>query len=570
MDGAQGDDVMQRALVEHRRAERALARMWGDFGRYEDNGRANRLLEAALVREQETWIAAFGSRRLRELSAQAEARDETGRLVRPWLQAAGAVERRLAVEWQRAQPWPGARPPGQEWSPVTQTYDRPPNPLRAYFQKHAVARATAAADAAWAKYKDASEAPFSKPTWWTRWKPRPRRDLHDRLRAALAHEWNAWVAAHGSRELKQLPSFHPRPGEWWSHESAEALRGMRQLGVEWLAKEYPGWQLTQGYRADGHRPRLGTDYRLWPVEASHQRALEGALGMALGAPMSEAHRVDPTAQLAVFVEAGREERDRGPYVFAAVVERRLPGSWVREPVMLVFGAQHQRELNALAELELGVVPRTGPQEPDRGERGAALGQAADRVAEQSTASRQQTDADCRSASSSLKEATMSDVQKDRAEQLAAIRDALAHQYDKPVVPVPQGTCVEGRVVAVLSGDHPDRMRAVVEGERAVHLVGVGAATAREVLGTRVAVENERGKLTLTPREVQQRMAIDELRDLIELKAVESGTKAVFAPNAALSERAIGAESAYRNVLLEIDVMVDRARPAPGQAHERGR
>jgi hypothetical protein len=78
MDGAQQDELMRRAQAAHRRAESAIERMFGNFGRYEDDSRASRLVEVALAREQQTWIAAFGSPQLRELSGQAEARDENG------------------------------------------------------------------------------------------------------------------------------------------------------------------------------------------------------------------------------------------------------------------------------------------------------------------------------------------------------------------------------------------------------------------------------------------------------------------------------------------------------------
>jgi hypothetical protein len=525
MDGAQRDDVMQRAATAHRRAESALSRMFGNFGRYEDDGRASRLLENALAREQETWIAAFGSLKLRELAVQTNARDEAGRLVHPWLQAERAVEKRLMIEWQRAPAWTGARTPGQEWTPVPQTYDRRPHALRAYVQKQALARATAAADVAWQKRdKVRCSSHFGKPTWQTRLKKRIDGDLHEKLRAALAREWSAWVAVHGSRELKRLPSFHERNGGWRVHEAADALRGMRQLGAEWLAKEYPGWQLMRGYRSDGHRPTLVADeYNITATSPEQRQALEGALGMAMAAPMSEARRADPKAELVVFSESEHSVRERalllgrehpvsadhaagrrGPYVFGARVERRLPGSWVTEPVVLVFSAQQQRELNALVEREQGVLPSRsiGPEERERDKRGAirdALVAAKSGETLKSRSPRQQTEAGRRSVSLSTMEATMSESQE-KAERFEAMREALARQYGKPVLPVPQGAEVKGRVVALLTGDESARMRAVVEGDKALHFIGVAFDKGRQMLGFDVAVRNERGALSLSSLE----------------------------------------------------------------------
>lgn len=95
---------------------------------------------------------------------------------------------------------------------------------------------------------------------------------------------------------------------------------------------------------------------------------------------------------------------------------------------------------------------------------------------------------------------MNDAQSARAARLEMMREALKLQYSKPVLPVPQGAALEGRVVAVYSGDEAARMRVVVEANQAVHVIGVATDTARQLLGDRVEVRNEHGSLSLTQLE----------------------------------------------------------------------
>lgn len=485
MDGANQDEIRRRAQVASYQAQNALDEMFYNFGVNEDSGRAGRQLTAALAREQATWIAAYGSPTLRKLAELEQERDGAGRLVYPWLSAAGVVGQRVAQEWGRGPLGMGHRPPGHEWGPFPSTPAPQTNPFRAWRARRALARCTADVEAirlAERKRKNSGDYDYDR-----------ARELHAKLTAALSRERRAWTVAHGSRELKNFDKLYQGPPD------AYELSRMRQLGAEWLAKEYPGWRFVNGYRADGHRPTLGSEGPVGPylggrITDDHRRSLESALGNAPAAALMEAKCADPAAELAAFAEPSSQ--GRGPYVFAAVADRRLPGAWVSEPLMLVFGPQVQRELNACAERELGVLPNreSDSRAPRR------LDVTVDQVQPvKAPIPRQHTAAISRSAVLSG-EAMMGDSRQERALQFDSIREALTRQYDKPVLPVPQGARVEGRVVAALGGHNASRMRAVIEAERAVHIIGGIVDTIRPMLGRRVAVSNERGVLTVTALE----------------------------------------------------------------------
>lgn len=555
MDSANQDGLRRRAQVAQYQAQNALDEMFCNFGVNEDSERADRQLTAALAREQATWIAAYGSPKLRELAALEEKHDAAGRLVYPWLSAAGVVGQRVAEEWGRGPLGIGHRPPGHEWGPFPSTPAPQTNPFGAWHSRRALARCTADVEAirlAERNRKNSGDHDYDR-----------ARELHAKLTAALSRERRAWTAAHGSRELKNFDKLYQ------GSPDAYGLSRMRQLGAEWLAKEYPGWRFVNGYRADGHRPTLGSDGPVAPylggrIADDHRRSLESALGNSPAAALMEAKRVDPAAELAAFAEPS--SHGRGPYVFAAVVERRLPGAWVSEPLMLVFEPQVQRELNARAERELGAFAAASERNSESGRRRVGGELAPTKM----IIPRQQTEGAIRSPFLSTKETAMDDSPESRARQLDALRDALKLQYQKPVLPVPQGECVEGRVVAVVGGGRADTMRAVIEADRALYIIGVGADAAREALGARVSVDNEHGKLRLTTCEPEVRVDLGGLLSLLERKAIDAGSAATFACDDLNAQRAIGAEAAYRDVLAQLQRPLSREQPGHVAAQDRSR
>lgn len=60
---------------------------------------------------------------------------------------------------------------------------------------------------------------------------------------------------------------------------------------------------------------------------------------------------------------------------------------------------------------------------------------------------------------------MGDSRQERALQFDSMREALTRQPDKPV-----GARVEGMVVAAVGGHDASRMRAMIEADRAVHII----------------------------------------------------------------------------------------------------
>ena len=161
---------------------------------------------------------------------------------------------------------------------------------------------------------------------------------------------------------------------------------------------------------------------------------------------------------------------------------------------------------------------------------------------------------------------MDDSPESRARQLDALRDALKLQYRKPVLPVPRGECVEGRMVAVVGGGRPDTMRAVIEADRALYIIGVGADAAREALGARVSVNNEHGKLRLTTCEPEVRVDLGGLQSLLARKAIDAGSAATIARDHVNAQRAIGAEAAYRDVLAQLQRTFAREQPGHHPDH----
>lgn len=130
--------------------------------------------------------------------------------------------------------------------------------------------------------------------------------------------------------------------------------------------------------------------------------------------------------------------------------------------------------------------------------------------------------------------------------LDALQEMLTQQYGKPVVPVPLHAQMQGRMVAALGTDQPGRMRAVIETGREVHVVGVRTATACELLGQRIALNNNKGILRLTP--LESREVTRSVEAEIAQKAREAADQAHCACNDADAQRAIGEAAAYNDVL----------------------
>ena len=132
-----------------------------------------------------------------------------------------------------------------------------------------------------------------------------------------------------------------------------------------------------------------------------------------------------------------------------------------------------------------------------------------------------------------------------------IRVPLARWYDKPERPMLEGQRVQGTVVAMLGCDMIGRMQAVIETVSAVHLVEVGAATAREVLGRHVELAVECGQLVLRPLEPHALVDAGDLRRWLECKVCEGCELAPFMREAP-AQRILGGVTAYRNVLVHLD------------------
>lgn len=133
----------------------------------------------------------------------------------------------------------------------------------------------------------------------------------------------------------------------------------------------------------------------------------------------------------------------------------------------------------------------------------------------------------------------------------ALRVSPAHWYDKRELPVSEGMRVRGRVVAVLGGDTTERMHAVIEAVSAVHLVEVGAARAREVLGRRVELAVECGQLVLQQLDSHTHVDAGDLRRWLECKVRNDCELATFMREAP-AQRILGGVAAYRNVLAHLD------------------